>query len=134
MYDVSGATDALYTNADHTAFSVLLNGGQVDARAIPGLELFDALLEANIPIAPYVPPAPPPITSVTPRQARLALLGAGLLDTVNSMIEGLSPADRITWDYATTIERTDPLIASLGAALELTEEQIDALFTNAASL
>ncbi len=131
MYDVSGASGAIYTNADHTEFNVSLNGTLMNARAIPGLLLFDALLEANIAIADYVPP---PVTLVTPRQARLALLGAGLLDQVEAMVEQAGGATKITWEYATEINRQDQLITGIGGALGLTEEQIDALFTSAASL
>jgi hypothetical protein len=43
-------------------------------------------------------------------------------------------ATKITWEYATEFLRTDPLIASIGAVLGLTDEQIDDLFTTAAAL
>lgn len=76
----------------------------------------------------------PPITSVTPRQARLALLVAGLLDQVDAAVTTAGGATKITWDYATEINRNDPLITSIGAALGLTSAQIDALFAHAATL
>ncbi len=72
--------------------------------------------------------------SVTPRQARLALLGAGLLNQVEAMVEQSGGATKITWEYATEINRQDPLITGIGNALGLTEEQINALFINASSL
>lgn len=88
----------------------------------------------------YTPPAPieAPITlapvSVSPRQARLALLGAGLLDQVEGAVQANGQATQITWDYAIAINRDDPLIAAVGAALQLTSEQVDNLFSQAALL
>lgn len=76
--------------------------------------------------------------SVTMRQARLALLAAGLLDGVDAAIASLpSPqreAARIEWEYATEVRRDSPTMALIGAALGLTAEQIDALFVDAAGL
>ena len=74
--------------------------------------------------------------AVTQRQARLALLAAGLLAAVQPALDSLpSPqreAAQIEWDWASTIKRDSPLIVSVGAALGLTDEQIDALFIAAA--
>lgn len=96
-----------------------------------------ALPEGALDAAP--PPPPPPIPSrVTMRQARLALLGAGLLSQVNTAIASMAgtpgEAARIEWEYALSVERGSPLVASLTAALGLTDAQLDALFTTAAGL
>ncbi|MGZ3675357.1 MAG: hypothetical protein ACXVCO_13710 [Ktedonobacterales bacterium] len=72
--------------------------------------------------------------SVTPRQARLALLGAGLLDQVEAAVKAAGGATQITWDYATEIRRADHLITTLGQALGLTDANIDLLFRNASTL
>lgn len=85
-------------------------------------------------IADPPPPPTPPITSVTPRQARLALSAAGLLDKVNAAVAASDQATQITWEFASLIERGDPLMTSLGASLGLSSDQIDALFTQAATL
>lgn len=81
------------------------------------------------------PPAPvvavQPVTSVSPRQARLALLAAGLLDKVEATVAQVGGATKIAWEYATEINRNDPLIATLGQQLQLTDVQIDALFVYA---
>lgn len=82
---------------------------------------------------------PPPIPSVvTMRQARLALLAAGLLSQVDNVIDGLEEpgrsAARIEWEYATELRRNHPLVAALGSALELTEQQIDDLFLAASEI
>lgn len=82
---------------------------------------------------------PPVPQSVTMRQARLALLGIGLLDDVDAAIAAIpDPVQRkaaeIEWEYAATVERGSPLIAQLGPALGLNDEQLDALFAQAATL
>ena len=88
------------------------------------------------------PPPPPPVVipqSVTMRQARLALLGVGLLDDVDAAIAAIpDPVQRkaaeIEWEYATVIERNSPLVQSLAAGLGLTAADIDDLLTLAATL
>lgn len=78
------------------------------------------------------------ITKVTMRQARLALLGAGLLDTVNTSIAAMTGAQgeaaRIEWEYSQEVQRDRGLVTALGAQLGMTEEQLDALFTAASKL
>ena len=81
---------------------------------------------------PSAPSAAP--QSITMRQARLALLGAGLLDAVNVGITGMSQAAQIEWEYAATVERTNPLIAALASALSLTGSQVDDLFVAGSAL
>lgn len=76
--------------------------------------------------------------SVTMRQARLAMLGAGILDDVESLIQQM-PGDegraaRIDWEYALDVRRDWPLIGGLGSQLGLTEQQIDDLFVAAAAV
>ena len=83
--------------------------------------------------APPAPPTPIP-QSVTMRQARLALLGAGLLDTVETAIAGAGPAAKIEWDYATEVQRSAGLVPAMATALGLTDAQIDALFVTASTL
>jgi hypothetical protein len=43
-------------------------------------------------------------------------------------------AARVAWEYATVIERQSPFIAALAPAFDLSEAQIDALFTAAAAV
>jgi hypothetical protein len=86
-----------------------------------------------------LPPAPLYIPSVvTMRQARLALLGSGLLTTVNNAVAAMTgnpgEAARIEWEYATEVRRDSPLVDGLSAALSLDAETLDSLFTTAASL
>ena len=91
--------------------------------------------------ATYVPPPPaPPYVpeQVTMRQARLALLGAGLLSSVDAAIASLpSPqkeAAQIEWEYAAVVQRNSGLVPAMAQALGMSEAQIDELFITAAAL
>lgn len=101
--------------------------------------LFEDFPDVTPPELPtYIPPPSKVPQSVTMRQARLALLDAGLLqsvaDTVAAMpgIEG--DAARIEWGYAQEVRRDSALLASLANSLQMTDMQIDDLFTKGASL
>lgn len=99
--------------------------------------LFQAVAQAAqdtvLPPEP-VPVAPDlgPVTRVTMRQARLALLAAGRLDDVDAAVAQAPRAVQIEWEYATTVERASPLVAAIGAGLSLDDAAIDALFEAAA--
>ena len=69
---------------------------------------------------------------ITMRQARLALLDAGLLDEVEAAIT--TPENRIWWDYSTTVERNHPLVDAVLIALGKSPEEIDQMFIEAAKL
>lgn len=71
---------------------------------------------------------------VTPRQARLALLGAGLLNIVNAAVATADAQAQIDWDYALEIRRDNALIASIAEQLNLTEQDVDNLFRTAAAI
>ena len=83
--------------------------------------------------APAPPPAIVPLV-VTMRQARLALLGAGLLQTVNDAVAAAGDVARIEWEYAQEVRRDWPTLIALQGAVGLSDAQIDALFVAAASL
>lgn len=76
--------------------------------------------------------------SVTMRQARLALLRAGKLQSVNNAIAAMigpeGEAARIEWDYSNEVRRTQPLTVALAQAIGMTEQEMDALFIEAAKL
>ena len=71
---------------------------------------------------------------VSMRQARLALLQAGLLSTVNAAIAAGGDSDKIEWEYAADVDRNSPLVQNMKAGLSLTDADLDNLFTLAASL
>ena len=95
------------------------------------------LAEGNTPEPADAPPVPV-ITSVTMRQARLALLQQGLLTQVNNAVASMSgdqgDAARIEWEFSNTVDRNRPFVQALAASLGLTSQQIDDLFTLAATL
>ena len=95
------------------------------------------LSEGNTP-DPADIPIPPRITSVAMRQARLALLQAGLYATVQTSIAvmpGVSgEAARIEWEFASDVQRDSALVAALGSTLGLDTAQLDALFVSAVAL
>ena len=80
--------------------------------------------------------APTPVPrSVSMRQARLALLAAGLLPTIQTYMDTqATEAVRIEWEYATDIHRDRDLVAGIGQLLGLTGAQIDALFVAARAI
>lgn len=75
---------------------------------------------------------------VTMRQARLALLQAGLLSIVEQGIATMEGTEgdtaRIEWEYAQEIERTWSTLSLVTTSLGLTEEQVDNLFILASTL
>ena len=105
-------------------------GGEVDE---------DLIAEVQ---AEWVPPPAPAVVipqSVTMRQARLALLSAGLLDDVDAAITSIhDPIQRkaaeIEWEYAQTVDRDSPFTRQLAQGLGLTDEQKNELFIQASQL
>lgn len=79
--------------------------------------------------------APVPDT-VTAPQARIALLRAGLLSTVQAMVAqaGANSELAIFWEYSVTYGRQHPLLLAMAAGLGLTSDQVDDLFRAAASI
>ncbi len=97
----------------------------------------DQVWAGNIP-ATFTTPYVPVPSSVTKRQAKLALLEAGLFyqveQTIAAMPSPMKDVASIEWNDALTFERASPWIANLGGALGLTDAQIDALFIAGAKL
>lgn len=73
-------------------------------------------------------------SAVTPRQARLALLNANLLDAVEAYIAQASRSIQIEWEFANAIRRDWPPVVQVASTLGLSNEQVDALFAAAARL
>ena len=71
--------------------------------------------------------------SITPRQARLKLLEAVLLDNLEAIIT-TNRAWRIEWEYATEVKRDSSLIDAVAVQAGLTETQIDQMFIEASKL
>lgn len=137
---------------DNVAVEVWTDGGLGIVPAdvfVPGLaELFEPVPEGvqagwsltdGVWTAPPDPEAVPVVPQiVTMRQARLALLGAGLLDDVETALSGMDGAQgqaaKIEWEYSQEVHRSKPFVQMLGAAIGLTEAQVDELFIAAARI
>lgn len=84
-------------------------------------------------------PPPPVPFAVSARQAKRALLEAGLLDDVQLAIDNI-PDElerrrvQIDWDESTEFRRDWPTLAVLAAAMKLDGGALDALFMQAANL
>lgn len=91
------------------------------------------LAEGNTP-EPADPPPVPVITSVTMRQALTALSRFGLLDAYKAAVAAADEETRIACEFSTEVQRDFPLVSTLAAALNLSEQQLDDLFTLAATL
>lgn len=71
--------------------------------------------------------------SITMRQARLYLLGAGLLEQVDSIVSQ-NEAWKIEWEYATDVVKNSQLVVALSNQLGLSSEAIDVMFDEASKL
>ena len=71
---------------------------------------------------------------VTMRQARLALLSAGLLDDVEVVIAAAGRAAQLEWEYAAVVDRSNLAVAIVQQQQGMTDAQIDDLFREAAKL
>lgn len=96
----------------------------------------DMLPMSQAEVAAHLTPTVIVPTSVTMRQARLALLAVDKLAQVNAAIAAIPDATQraaaeIEWEYAQTVDRDSPFVQMLGTALAL---DLDALFTAAAAL
>lgn len=133
---------------DMTKKFAVIENGAVTNIVIADSQMFDNWIDANgcsigdtwdgVSFTPAQPePAKVP-QSVTMRQARLALLQAGKLATVNAAIASMGGAQgesaRIEWDYSNEVQRAQPLVAALGGVLGMTSDQLDQLFITAATL
>jgi hypothetical protein len=153
MINTRADLDLLAGTQAHTDFMTMLAGSIWRLQKNDDLKKWEAVKDASLierfdfteadfpdatkPDLPaYVPPPSNAPSSVTMRQARLALLEAELLTQVNAEIDTMTgdegEAAKIEWEYAQDVNRSSALVQSLAAALSLTEEQLDDLFEAAA--
>jgi len=147
--------DAIAGTPEHVAFMALLAGTlwrlekDDTAQAWVAIEDNSTIERFNFTRADFPDAQPPAMPEyvpavvavpevVTMRQARLALLGAGLLAQVNTAVANMPGAEgdaaRIEWEYAQEVRRDSPLVAALSAAFGWTSAQLDDLFTEGAKL
>lgn len=84
-------------------------------------------------VVAYLNP-PAPVPSLTPRQIRLALFGAGITESMVDAALADNPAGMIEWKFATMYKRDHPLIDALSGSFGLTTEQVDALWLQASQI
>ena len=147
--------DAIAGTPEHVAFMALLAGTlwrlekDDTAQAWVAIEDNSTIERFNFTRADFPDAQPPALPEyvpavvavpevVTMRQARLALLGAGLLAQVNTAVANMPGAEgdaaRIEWEYAQEVRRDSPLVAGLSEILGLTDETLDNLYRTAAGL
>ncbi len=83
------------------------------------------------PADPIVTPIP---TLITMRQARLQLLADGVLDDVSAAVAGMGAAAQIEWEYASEIQRTNPLVPAMQTILGWDGARVDQYFIEASKL
>ena len=76
---------------------------------------------------------------VTPRQIRQALILSGITmqqieDALNTLSEPTKSLALSEWEYSNMFDRTRPLVASVGAMLGWTSQQLDDLWIYAGTL
>lgn len=84
--------------------------------------------------SPPVPPKPTVPVQITSTQARRVINAAGLRPSVEAAVAQADKATQDLWYTAEFIERDNPLVISLGAALGLTSKQLDDLFIQAVGM
>lgn len=100
-------------------------------------ELVAWIAKGNTPEDPDPAPAVVP-RSVSMAQARLALIGAGLLDEIEAGFQALPEPQKTTvltaWEYSPTVSRNGALVTTLAGPFGLSEEDLDDLFIAAAAI
>ena len=117
----SSVSDFTAASTDTSDGRIFIWGGSIASQA--GL---DAVIAAHA-----GPSSVPQL--VSPRQIRLALITSGIpLSSIDAIMDTLPEPDKslakVSWEFAIEIDRLDPLIAQVGGALELTEQQVDDIF------
>ncbi len=130
----SGVVNVIEAAADFAAAYATQQGGQAvqSDTAAPG----DAYAGGEFTRPAAVAPVP---QQVTRRQAKQALLLAGLLSNVQPAIDAIPDATQralaqLEWDESLNFERHRPILIALAGALGLDSDDLDDLFRTAAGL
>ena len=95
---------------------------------VDAMEKQVSTLQAKIEKLTALPP------TITPRQAKLALYGAGLLDDVEEVVSKANRVVQIHYHDAIEWRRDDPVMVGLASEIGITDEQLDQLFAQAKTL
>lgn len=124
---------------------IIENGTITNTIEVESLDFLPNLIDASIgggtgwgyvdgTLIPPLPTPEPVPDSVSMRQVRLQLLALGSLATVNGAIATMPEAAQIEWEYATEVERTNPLVPAMAGLLGWSEADTDLYFSEAAKL
>lgn len=106
--------------------------GAQETRAATQAEQDEVAARQAAAVVPVVP------ASVSRKAARLALAHEGLFHQVQPAIDAMQEPERtltqIEWDDSLTFERNSITVNTIGAALGLDSELLDALFVTAGTL
>lgn len=141
--DVTNSVEATWVDNDGVIIKCRSYAGeQMDDLAIDlgnNASTYSTLIAtARSRVVPYVPPPPVIPFTVTPFQAKAAMLSAGLLTTVLAIInDPATPAlTKLAWDNVTEFTRDSPLLNGLAKheSINLTDVEVDALFIAASQI
>ena len=116
-----------YINAENSVVAVY------DEDGLSRMSCLASVLPPDTVIAPYITP-PPVIAPVSPRQIRQALTRAGLRTAVETAVAAGDQDLKDWWEFSTTFERLNPQVTAMGAALGVSDTQLDDLWTLASTL
>jgi hypothetical protein len=115
--EVTGTTEQRILNGDR--YRLVSNGEVIEFSTQAEIDAEDAAAALAAERASLV---------VSRFQARAALLQNNLLDTAAGAIAQADAMSQLAWEDAQEFRRNSPLVASIGGALGLTDEQLDDLF------
>ena len=122
-YEAQPVIDDFTQDVEQDKFATLENGVYIiKYRILPKTE--DEIVEYRKSQVPQ---------SITPLQAKLQLLKLGLLDEVETLVTG-DRTSQLYWEYASAIDRDNPMLLSMANSLGLTSEQVDEMFIEASKL
>ena len=123
---------AAYANPDNTSVvATTLEVGAVAISVTDNPEEWEDLATSGVVVTPYAAPVP---STVSAFQAKAALMNAGLFVQSENAAAAVGGLTLLAWQEATEFQRQSPAIAALSAAIGLSDNQVDALFTAASKI
>jgi hypothetical protein len=110
---------AQWANEAQTMASVITDNGEIFVPADPANKDWQRVLDSAVEIAPYSPPAPPPVNMVKRGWLRAALIRTGKLAAVEAAVATLGAEQQDLWQSATEFRIDDPDIVAIAAALSI---------------
>lgn len=114
-----GQNDSIIRESDGATIPMV--GGNRDYQ-----EYMQWVADGNV--ADPADPIPVPEAVVTARQFRLALNALNLRSDVDAAVAAADQDTKDSWEYSTEIQRSHPMVAAIAAALNKTDEEVDAVF------